>query len=114
MRENQIGVFMSNLRQLKKKKKTKRKWHEPEDEKAKALQTALLEVVDNQLRDKSPEETSKTMERLVAEGYSEIEAKKLIACVVSSEIFDILKVKRVYDHDKYISALRKLPRLPWE
>ncbi|MFQ6129654.1 MAG: hypothetical protein ACE5OT_02455 [Candidatus Hadarchaeaceae archaeon] len=72
------------------------------------LQRAILEVVENQLRDNKPPETKKTFERLLKEGYSEEDAKKLIGTVVVSEIFNVLKRGEAYDEERYIKALKKL------
>ena len=49
----------------------------------------MYEVVDNQLRDGTPLETRQTLERLIAEGHTRQEARRLIACAVVSEIFDV-------------------------
>lgn len=62
----------------------------------------MLEVVENQLRDGTPPETKQTLDRLIKEGHSEEEAKRLIATVVASEIFGVLKQKRPYDQARYI------------
>ena len=62
------------------------------------LKSAILEVVDNQLKANDPPETRQTFDRLISEGYSEEEAKKLIGSVVTVEIFDVLSgmlMKRV-------------------
>ena len=48
------------------------------------LKSAILDVVDNQLQANDPPETRQTFDRLISEGYSEDEAKKLIGCVVTS------------------------------
>jgi hypothetical protein len=79
-----------------------------------ALRGALLEIVENQLREGTPPETRATLERLQSEGFSRQRAVELIACVVSSEIFDVLKNKEVYQEARYVAGLRALPRLPWE
>jgi hypothetical protein len=55
------------------------------------LQAAILEAVENQLADNDPPETRKTYERLIREGRSEKDAKKLIGCVVVAEIFSVRK-----------------------
>ena len=55
------------------------------------LRRVLMEIVENQLRDRTPPETAETLARLVAEGHSRERAMELIACVVSSEVFDVLK-----------------------
>jgi len=79
-----------------------------------ALQAALLEVVDTQLRDGTPRGTRETLDRLVAAGYPEPQARRLIGVVVASEIFEVLKRKEPYDEARYIAALHRLPTLPWE
>jgi peroxiredoxin family protein len=78
------------------------------------LQAAIYEIVDNQLREGIPPETRQTLERLIAEGHSRQEARRLIACAVVSEIFDILQRHEPYDEDRYIAALQRLPTMPWE
>ena len=78
----------------------------------KRLNKAIHEVVENQLRDLNPPETKETFDRLIEEGYSEEEARTLIGYVVASEIFDILKYRKPYNHERYVEALRRLPELP--
>ncbi len=76
------------------------------------LRGQILEVVENQLRDNEPPETRATLTRLMAEGHSEYEAKKLIGCVVVAEMFEVLRQGRVYDRDRYVAALADLPEIP--
>jgi hypothetical protein len=78
------------------------------------LKAAIMEVVENQLRDKSPPETLQTFERLIQEGHSEEDAKRLIGVVVSSEMFAILKNQEPFNEEKFIQALNKLPAMPWD
>ena len=80
----------------------------------KRLRLAILEVINNQIKDNDPPETKQTLERLLKEGFPEKEALKLIGYVVASEVFTVLKENRNYNHVKYISALKALPKLPWE
>jgi len=75
---------------------------------------AILEVVDNQLRDLTPPETKETYDRLVASGISDKEARRLIAVALSNEMFQILKYQKDYSPERYIASLRKLPKLPWD
>ena len=44
------------------------------------LNAAVMEVVENQLRDCDPPETKQTFDRLLAQGVCEREARRLIAC----------------------------------
>ena len=78
------------------------------------LREAILEVINNQMRDNDPPETKQAFLRLQKEGFSKEETLKLIGCVVASEVFTVLKENRPYDNKKYISALRALPKLPWD
>lgn len=78
------------------------------------LRAAIMEVVDNQLRDGTPPETRATLKRLMAEGIPEKKARQLIACVVTSEIFDVLQSGLPYQEERYVAGLRALPQLPWE
>ena len=76
------------------------------------LKPIILEIVNNQLRDNNPPETGSTLKRLIEEGYSEKDAKELIGCVVTSEIFDIMKNNEVFNRQRYVNALNNLPKLP--
>ena len=78
------------------------------------LKSAILEVVENQLQANDPPESRQTYDRLISEGYSEVEAKKLIGCVVSSEIFDVLKKQEPFNPERFARALNELPKLPWD
>lgn len=66
------------------------------------------------MKDLDPPETKETYDRLIADGISDQEARRLIGCVVSSEIFDVLKQQQPFDHARFVKALKKLPKLPWE
>ena len=79
---------------------------------SRVLNKAILEVVDNQIRDRNPPATKETFDRLVSDGLARDEARRLIGCVVASEIFNILKHLKPYNEDRYVKALRKLPELP--
>lgn len=70
------------------------------------LQRAILEVVENQIRDNNPPETRETFERLLRKGYSEEDAKKLIGTAVVYEVFNVLKKGEPYNGKRYIKALK--------
>jgi hypothetical protein len=76
------------------------------------LQSAVLEVVENQLEGNDPPETRQTYERLLREGHSEDEAKKLIGAVVAAELFWIMKQGKPFDQDRFVKALARLPEIP--
>jgi hypothetical protein len=78
------------------------------------LTAAILEVVETQLRDQTPPETRQTLQRLLGEGHTADEAKRLIGCVVATEIYDVLKHRAPFDQGRFVAALHRLPTLPWE
>ncbi len=78
------------------------------------LREAIFEVIENQIRKNNPKETKITLDRLISEGMPHEEAMKYIGCVVSSEIFEIIKEGKKFDENAYIKALKALPKLPWE
>ena len=78
------------------------------------LKQVILETVDNQLKNLDPPETKQTYERLLASGISDQDARRLIGCVVSSEIFNVLKQEQPFDRARFVKALNKLPKLPGE
>jgi len=84
------------------------------DQTSPQLTAAIMETVNNQLRDSNPPEAKETYDRLVASGISDKEARRLIAIVLSNEMFEILKNKEPYNQQRYIAFLRKLPKLPWD
>ena len=61
-------------------------------------------------RDPAPFE----LQRLIGSGQEEDEAKRLIAAVLSVEIFAVLKYQEEFDEKRYVEALRRLPELPEE
>ena len=73
---------------------------------------AIIEAVENQLRDNNPPETKKTLERLIAQGESRENAMRYIASALSVEIFKALKNHSPYNEKRYLKNLRALPKLP--
>ena len=77
-----------------------------------ALRTTILEIVDNQIRNHDPPEALATYERLIGQGHCDEEARRLIGCVIASEVVGVVNESREYDHCRYLAALEALPRLP--
>jgi len=76
------------------------------------LHSAILEVVENQLTGNNPPETRLTLDRLLREGHSEEDAKKLIGAVIAAEMFYVMKENRPFDHARFVAALDRLPEIP--
>ncbi len=60
------------------------------------LNAAIMKVVDHQLVSNSND------------------PKRLIACVVAAEVFDILKQQQTFNLERFIKALDKLPAMSWD
>ena len=76
------------------------------------LSAAILEIVDTQLRDRTPPETRATFDRLIGLGYTPEGARQLLAHVVVREIFTVMARGESYDAARFVAALRRLPALP--
>jgi len=72
-----------------------------------------MEALDNQLRQNDPPETRGAYERLKAEGIDEEETRRLLACVIAAEIFDVMKNKEEFNLDRFTKRLSTLPEMPW-
>jgi hypothetical protein len=48
------------------------------------------------------------------EGFSELDAKKLIAKVIASETFWIIKKSDAFNHKRFVNNLSRLPEDPEE
>src|SRR5919201_2521224 len=77
------------------------------------LHQAIMDIGDNQLRDNTPPETRRTLERLVAAGHTLEDARRLIGCLVSTTIYDVLAQHRPFDEAGDVGRLPPLPILPW-
>ena len=78
------------------------------------LRNQILKVVENQIKSNEPEETRKTYNRLLATGYSEVEAKRLIGQCVSVEIFSVLKEQKPFNEGRFVKNLKQLPQPPFD
>ena len=74
----------------------------------------ILEIVENQIRDGDPPEARQTVERLVGEGYTSDEARRLISTAVTVEIFHISRDREPFNRERFLWNLAHLPREPWD
>jgi hypothetical protein len=72
------------------------------------LKAAILEVVENQIREGDPPETRQTLERLVATGYSRKQAIEMIGSAVVEEIWAILHDHKPFDRARFTALLEQL------
>ena len=77
------------------------------------MNAAIMEVLDNQLRDGKPPETKATYGRLLAEGIDREEVRRLIACVIAVEIFEVMNSMQPFNQKRLLARLELLPEMPW-
>ncbi len=78
------------------------------------LKEMILEVVDNQLSDNEPEETGRTLKRLMDSGISKENARIYIGQAVSIEIWNVMQNKTPFNEKRYLKNLKRLPKFPKE
>ncbi len=72
------------------------------------LKAAILEVVENQIREGDPPETRQTLERLLAEGYSRKQAVEMIGSALVEEIWAIMHENKPFDRARFTALLEQL------
>lgn len=72
------------------------------------LKSAIIDIVENQLKTNDPKCTRETLNRLIELKYSEKKAKEMIASFVVEEIYDVMKNQAPFDEEKYSKKLSKL------
>lgn len=78
------------------------------------IHRAIVDTIENQIRDQQPAETALTLARLMAAGESREVALRYIGCVLSVEFFEILENDAVFDEARYVRNLKALPLLPYD
>ncbi len=74
------------------------------------VHVAMHHIVENQLAENAPSQTARTLEALLMAGTERHAAIHAIAAVVAEEMYDMLKVERVFDEEAYVKALKDLAR----
>ncbi|MCP3930318.1 MAG: hypothetical protein GY705_14585 [Bacteroidetes bacterium] len=83
-------------------------------EDSKILREQIFEIVNSQITNNDPPETSETYQRLIKSGYNEEESKQLIGQCVAVELFNIFKNNQPFNKVRYIRNLSNLPKEPFD
>ncbi len=75
------------------------------------FRAALREAIQNQITANNPPETEQTFGRLIAAGFSEEDAWRLLSAVLAVELAAIVREGRPFSLTAYVKALRALPAL---
>ncbi len=72
------------------------------------LKSAVLQTVENQIKNNNPPETKETLKRLMKMGDSRQEAIRKIAVVMVEEIYDMMKNHEVFNQERFVNKFEKL------
>ncbi len=78
------------------------------------IREQIFKIIKNQIKSNKPPETKQALTRLVDSGYNDRDARMLIGQCVAVELFHVLKFKKPFDNDRYVSNLKKLPEEPFD
>jgi hypothetical protein len=78
------------------------------------LREQIFEIINNQIKNNTPPETKLTYNRLVKEGFNDLQTMQLIGQCVAVELFEVMKYKKPYDESRYIKNLSSLPKEPFD
>ena len=97
-----------------KRKKTKGSIVQADTPDGQLLGEAVIEAIENQIRENDPPETKLTLDRLMSLGESRENAMRYIGSALSVEIFEAVKNKTPYNEKRYLTNLKNLPELPFD
>jgi hypothetical protein len=75
---------------------------------------ALLQALDDQLRSPETPEVRTELNRLVAAGVKEQEARLMMATVLGFHLVSLMKGNSDFDYSAYLAELRKLPEIDYD
>ena len=78
------------------------------------LREQISEIVKNQLENNDPPETKIIYNQLTKAGYNDFQTRLMIGQCVAVELFEIIKMSKPFNNERYIKNLKKLPKEPFE
>ncbi|MBF0615154.1 MAG: hypothetical protein HQL92_08375 [Magnetococcales bacterium] len=70
----------------------------------------ILNSLEDQLIRKDPPETKENYDRLISQGFSDQDARRMISIAIATESMMVLKHKEPFDRARFVATLRELPR----
>ncbi|MEA2043360.1 MAG: hypothetical protein U9N85_12530 [Bacteroidota bacterium] len=74
----------------------------------------IFGIIKNQIRDNTPPETKKTYDRLIKNGFDDLQTRQMIGQCLAVELFDAVKFGKSYNNERYIKNLKALPKEPFD
>ncbi len=70
---------------------------------------AMIEIIDNQLKDNDPEGITRVFEDLINRGYDETVVKEMFSAVFEGEIYKLNNGRnKEFDREFYLNALKAI------
>ena len=77
------------------------------------LRDQIFEIINNQMKNNDPPETTLTYNRLINAGFNKFQTMQMIGQCLAVELFEVMKNRKLFDESRYIKNLRLLPKEPF-
>jgi hypothetical protein len=74
----------------------------------------IIGIIKKQLKDNDPPEAKITYDRLIDNGFEDLQTKLMIGQCLAVELFDVIKFGKPYNNERYIKNLKALPKEPFD
>lgn len=78
------------------------------------LRDQIFGIVETQLKENNPPETKITYDRLRKEGFTDHDTRRMIGQCVAMQLFNVLKLGKSFDEERYLKDLEALPEEPFD
>lgn len=78
------------------------------------LKEHIFDIIKNQLKDNNPPEVKDTYNRLMKNGFDDLQTMQMIGQCLAVELFDIIKQGKLFNNERYIKNLKALPKEPFD
>lgn len=78
------------------------------------LKEHIFDIIKNQLKDNNPPEVKDTYNRLMKNGFDDLQTMQMIGQCLAVELFDIIKQCKLFNNERYIKNLKALPKEPFD
>lgn len=78
------------------------------------VRAQIFKIIKNQLKDNNPPEIKSTYDRLIKQGFDDVQTNQMIGQCIAVELYEIMKLRNQYDEARYIKNLKNLPKQPFD
>jgi hypothetical protein len=78
------------------------------------LRAHIFEIINNQLKENNPPEAKIAYDRLMKIGLDDFHIRQLIGQCLVVELFDVIKLGKPFNNERYVENLNALPKQPFD